>query len=104
MDSDHIILGKVMQIFHDNSVLRGSALHENLVGEELRLILSTLSMEELNKIWSILSKTKTYKLSVCYEVTPVAIDSMRERELTRVTERELEKYMILVEKDDSENR
>lgn len=40
MDSVHIILGKVMQIFHDNSVLRGSVLHENLVGDELRLILS----------------------------------------------------------------
>ncbi len=100
MDSDHIILGKVMQIFHDNSILKGSILHENLVGDELRLILSPLSMEELNKIWSVMSKTKTYKLSVCYEVTPVAIDSMREREVKRVTERELEKYMIRVEKDD----
>ncbi|MGB3457897.1 MAG: DUF4255 domain-containing protein [Halobacteriota archaeon] len=104
MDSDHIILGKVMQIFHDNSVLRGSALHENLVGEELRLILNSISTEELNKIWSVISKTKTYKLSVCYEVTPVAIDSMREREAKRVTERELEKYMIRVGKDESENR
>ena len=103
-DNDHIILGKVMQIFHDDSVLRGSVLHENLVGEELRLILNPLSTEELNKIWSVMSRTKPYKLSVCYEVTPVRIDSMREREVTRVTERELEKYMIRVEKDDSENR
>jgi hypothetical protein len=93
-----------MQIFHDNSVLRGSALHENLVGEALRLILNSISTEELNKLWSVISKTKTYKLSVCYEVTPVRIDSMRKREVTRVTERELEKYMIRVEKDDSENR
>jgi hypothetical protein len=104
MDSDHIILGKVMQIFHDNSILRGSVLPDSLVGEELRLILNPLSMEELNKIWTVISKTKTYKLSVCYEVTPVAIDSMREREVTRVTERELEKYMIRVKKDDSGNR
>ncbi len=104
MDSVHIILGKVMQIFHDNSILKGSVLQDSLVGDELRLILNPLSMDELNKIWTVISKTKTYKLSVCYEVTPVAIDSMREREVTRVTERELEKYMIRVEKDDSENR
>ncbi|MCK4735290.1 MAG: DUF4255 domain-containing protein, partial [Methanophagales archaeon] len=104
MDSVHIILGKVMQIFHDNSILKGSILQDSLVGDELRLILNPLSTEELNKIWTVISKTKTYKLSVCYEVTPVRIDSMREREVTRVTERELEKYMIRVEKDDSENR
>ena len=104
MDSDHVILGKVMQIFHDNSILRGSVLKDSLVGDELRLILNPLSTEELNKIWTVISKTKTYKLSVCYEVTPVRIDSMREREVTRVTERELETYMIRVEKDDSENR
>ena len=104
MASVHIILGKVMQIFHDNSILKGSILQDSLVGDELRLILNPLSMDEQNKIWTVISKTKTYKLSVCYEVTPVAIDSMREREVKRVTERELEKYMIRVEKDDSENR
>ena len=104
MASVHIILGKVMQIFHDNSILKGSILQDSLVGDELRLILNPLSMDEQNKIWTVISKTKTYKLSVCYEVTPVRIDSMREREVTRVTERELEKYMIRVEKDDSENR
>ena len=100
-ENDHIILGKVMQIFHDNSILRGSVLHENLVGEELRVILNPLSIDELNKIWNVISKSKTYKLSVCYEVTPVRIESMREREVKRVLERKLEKYMIKVEKDDS---
>jgi hypothetical protein len=38
-----------MQIFYDNAILRGSVLHESLVGEELRLILNPLSMDELNK-------------------------------------------------------
>ncbi len=66
--NDHIILGKVMQIFYDNAILRGSVLHESLVGEELRLILTPLSIDELNKIWNVMSKTKTYNLSVCYEV------------------------------------
>ena len=86
-EKDHRILGKVMQIFYDNSILRGSVLQGSLAGEELRLILNPLSMEELNKIWNVMSKS--YELSVCYEVTPVRIESMREREVKRVTEREL---------------
>lgn len=100
-DNDHIILGKVMQIFYDNAILRGSVLHESLVGEELRLILNLLSIDELNKIWTVIFKSKPYKLSICYEVTPVRIESVREREVKRAIERKLEKYLIRVEKDDS---
>lgn len=91
--SDHLLLGKVMQIFHDNAILRGSVLHESLVGEELRLILSPLSTDELNKIWSIISGSRPYKLSVSYEVTPVRIKSMRVREVRRVTELGPGKYL-----------
>jgi len=96
--SDHLLLGKVMQVFHDNAILRGSILHESLAGEELRLILKPLSIDELNKTWSAISKSKPYKLSANYEVTPVRIESMREGETTRVTELELEKYQIGVER------
>ena len=95
-ENDHIILGKVMQIFYDNSILRGSVLQGSLADsrEELKLILNPLSTEESNKIWTVLSKSKPYKLSVCYEVTPVKIESMRERKVKRVIERELEKYQL----------
>ena len=95
-ENDHIILGKVMQIFYDNSILRGSVLQGSLADsrEELKLILNPLSTEELNKIWTVMSKSKPYKLSVCYEVTPVKIESMRERKVKRVIERELEKYQL----------
>ena len=86
VDGDHLLLGKVMQIFHDNAILRGSALHESLAGKELRLILNPLSIDDLNKLWSAISKSKPYKLSACYEVTPVRIESTREREVRRVTE------------------
>jgi hypothetical protein len=97
-EKDHIIVGKVMQIFYDNAILRGSILQGSLAGDELKLILNTLSIDELNKIWNVMSKSKPYKLSVCYEVTPVRIESMREREVKRVIEREVEKYMIRVER------
>ena len=88
-DNDHIILGKVMQIFHDNSILRGSVLPDSLVGDELKLIMTPLSIEDMNKICTVIYKSKPYRLSVCYEITPVAIESMREREVKRVTERGL---------------
>jgi len=97
-EKDHIIVGKVMQIFYDNAILRGSILQGSLAGDELKLILNPLSMDELNKIWNVMSKSKPYKLSVCYEVTPVRIESMRKREVKRVIEREVEKYMIRVER------
>jgi len=97
-EKDHIIVGKVMQIFYDNSILRGSILQGSLAGDELKLILNSLSMDELSKIWNVMSKSKPFKLSVCYEVTPVRIESMREREVKRVIEREVEKYMIRVER------
>ena len=93
-EKDHIIVGKVMQIFYDNAILRGSILQGSLAGDELKLILNTLSIDELNKIWNVMSKSKPYKLSVCYEVTPVKIESMRERKVKRVIERELEKYQL----------
>ena len=93
-ENDHILLGKVMQIFHDNAILRGSVLQGRLAGEDLRVILNPLSVDELNKLWSVISKAKPFRLSLSYEVTPVRIESMREREVKRVIERELEKYLV----------
>ncbi len=89
-ESDQIILGKVMQIFHDNPILRGSVLQGSLVGsrEELKVMLSPLSVEDLDKLWNVIFKSKPFKLSICYKVAPVQIDSLREREVTRITERE----------------
>ena len=98
VDGDHLLLGKVMQIFHDNAILRGSALHESLAGEELRLVLDPASIDDLNKIWSVVSGSRPYKRSAFYEVTPVRIESARERGVRRVTERELGRYRIGVER------
>jgi hypothetical protein len=85
-ESDHIILGKIMQIFLDNAILRGSILKGDLAddGEELRLVMDSLSMDDLNKMWSIFDKQ--YKLCISYRVSPVRIDSTREAKVTRVTE------------------
>lgn len=102
VENDHILLGKVMQVFYDHAILRGSALQGSLMGEELRMILHPLSIDDLNKIWNAIAQSKPYKLSLCYEVTPVRIDSLREREVKRVIEAELKNYEILVERNDNE--
>lgn len=93
-ENDQILLGKVMQILHAYSILRGSVLQGSLAGEELRVLFNPLSIDELNKLWSIIARAKPFRLSLSYEVTPVRIESIREREVKRVIERHLEKYLM----------
>jgi len=92
-EKDHILIGKVTQIFNDNRILRGPVLQGDLVGEELRLTFCHLSLDELNKIWSVISKSNSYRLSAYYEIAPVKIDSTRKRAIKRVLEVDTEKYL-----------
>jgi hypothetical protein len=85
-ESDQILLGKIMQIFLDNAILRGSTLKGSLLenGDELRLVMDPLSIDDLNKLWAIFDKH--YKLCLSYSVSPVKIESTREVKVTRVVE------------------
>jgi len=96
-EKDQILIGKVIQIFNDDQILRGPILQGNLVGEELRLIFCPLSLDELNKIWSVMSKSNSYRLSAYYEVTPVKIESTRKKAIKRVLEIKTEKYLHIGE-------
>ena len=73
--SRHMLLGKVLQVLHDNSIVRGTALQGVLSGttEQLRVNLEALSLEELSLVWEALSQP--YQLSVTYLVQVVKIDS-----------------------------
>jgi hypothetical protein len=87
---DHILLGKAMQIFHDHAVVRGSILKgESLSGSDvnLRMVFYSLPFEEIIQLWQSFSE-KSFHLSVCYQVTPVRIDSTRELEAKRVVEKQ----------------
>jgi len=70
-----VLLGKVLQVFNDHAILRGSDLQDTLKGtaEELRMTLETLTLEELTRIWYSLSEP--YDLSVTYAVQVIKIDS-----------------------------
>lgn len=81
-----MILGKVMQIFHDHSILRSSYLHGSLAekNEEIRITLDNLHTDVLIRLWNF--PNTPYKLSLSYMVGPVLLDSKRKKATKRVEE------------------
>lgn len=74
-DNEQALLGKVLQVFADHTILGGTDLQDDLEGEttELRLTFETLTLEELTRIWTSLGEP--YQLSASYRVQVVRIDS-----------------------------
>jgi len=72
------LLGRVIQLLNDHTQLRGADLQDSLVGssEQFRVVLETLTLEELTRVWYSLSEP--YDLSVSYEVQVVKIDTDEE--------------------------
>ena len=83
-ESDHLLLGKTMQSLYDNAnvLLRKDTPQ---VAEELRIIFCRLTLEELTRIWEALREP--YRLSVCYQVRVLRVESERKLEQARVVER-----------------
>ena len=71
--SNLLLLGKTMQVLNDNKII---LVEEDGVAEELRLIFNQGSLEELSRVWNALREP--YRLSLCYEVKTVRIDSQSE--------------------------
>jgi hypothetical protein len=71
----HALLGKVLQVMNDHSILRGADLQGILQGtmDQLRVVLETLSLEDMSLVWDALSEP--YQLSVTYVVQLASIDS-----------------------------
>jgi hypothetical protein len=88
-ENDQLIMGKILQVFVDNPVLRGSILHGALAntGEDLRVTMDSLSPDDLNKIWTVLSSP--YKITLSYSVSPVIIEPSVQSDGTRVIEKKL---------------
>ncbi len=78
------ILGRVMQILADNSIINGSDFGNDVMGADIRIELLNLSIDEKIKLWN--DNTKPYKTSVCYKITPVELESTKGRRISRVTE------------------
>ncbi len=72
IQTNQMLMGRILQTFHDNGTI--TLLDANKqVAEELRIVLCRLSLEELTRIWEALREA--YRLSVCYQVRVVQINS-----------------------------
>lgn len=86
------VLGVVLQTLHTRPVVALSrdanktAPHIEAASEELHLSLCRLSIEELARIWEALDHP--YRLSICFKVNIVRIESLRSTVGKPVTERE----------------
>lgn len=81
---EHKILGRAIQVFHDNNVLKGSVLKGSLNGtdQEIRVNIKNLSYDEMMRIWHF--EGIPYNLSIAYRVGPVLVDSTRVKSTRRV--------------------
>jgi len=73
---EQLLLGRIVQIFNDQPVLRGSDLTGSLSGEdsEFRIHFETLTLEELTRIWNALQEP--YRTSVSYLIEIIQIESL----------------------------
>jgi hypothetical protein len=94
IETDQIVLGKIMQLFAQTPVLRGSDLHGNLSESavDLKITLDELNIDDLNKLWSML--WAPYKLCVAYSVFPVAIQAAKPLETKPVITKNLKQTNI----------
>ena len=83
------------RVLYDNSVLKGDLLKGNLhdqFNDEIHVVPVNLSLDDLNKLWGTF-QNKPFKLSLCYQFTPVMLPSDKPvRPVTRVVSEELNTY------------
>lgn len=72
----HEILGDAMRVFYENPIVPSPYLPDGLARgrEQVKIMLNTLDMEELSKVWATF--TKAFRLSVLYEVSVVQLDML----------------------------
>ena len=77
-ETDHVLLGKTLQILNDHPRLRGADLQDDLSGTDaiLTVRLEPLGLQEIYQIWDALEGS--YRLSVSYEVALLNIDPATE--------------------------
>jgi hypothetical protein len=99
--TEHMLLGKVLQVFHDHPVLRGSDFIEELAGAEfsLHVRLEPLSLEEITQVWEALQRP--YQLCVSYQVSVVPISSAVEPQSLAPVEQVTSDFAVIVPAEDA---
>jgi len=85
-EKDQLLLGKVVEIFNDHRILRDPYLNGSLAGGMLKLLFHSPTPDDINRIWSVVSRNKPYVLAVYYQVFPIRIDSEKSEEIKRVSD------------------
>ena len=80
------VFGEAMRVLYENSIIPTAALRGGLenTAEELKVDLCHMTLEQQTQVWNALGQP--YRLSACYEVRMVLIDSLTERPTTRVSQ------------------
>jgi hypothetical protein len=73
--SAHHALGDAMRILHDNAILEGPELSDSLrlAVDQLAIVLVPMEIEDLTRIWNALQSP--YRLSVCYQIRILLVES-----------------------------
>lgn len=82
-ENDQILLGKAMQVMHDNGIVYVRDQLNDVV-DEIRVVFCRLPLEEVTRIWEALQEP--YRLSVCYLIRVIRVDSTRLDEAPPVLE------------------
>lgn len=87
-EANQLILGRSLQIFHDNGIILLESQEVPVQREELRVMMCQRDLRELAEVWEALQQP--YRLSVCYEVRVTRIDSLRRDSGKRIGDRRLD--------------
>jgi len=95
-DLEQLILGKILQVFHDDARLSGARLVNTLSGQPLEFLvrLETLTLEQITRVWEALDRP--YQLCVSYEVAVVPIYSAAEPTVASPVDAALPEYGVAV--------
>jgi hypothetical protein len=90
IETEHEMLGRVMQVLYDRATITGPELQGDLANTaaSLKVTLSPLNLEERTRIWHAVQLE--YRLSVNYEVRVVNVTSRDETTVRAVAERVLD--------------
>jgi hypothetical protein len=77
----HAILGEAMRVFAEHPIVPHTYLVDGLqdATEYIQIMLNTLDLEELSRVWSTFSQP--FRLSVLYQVSVVQLDMLGERSM-----------------------
>ncbi len=88
--TDHRILGRTLQTFHDDAIISGPSLLGGLANtnQALKLMLAPMEIDDRSRVWHAIQRP--YKLSLIYEVRVVNLNSTRTQTRSPISTRQLD--------------